>query len=54
MKTSILYGILGLLFFSINSCKSKEEEEKNMEIDTIPEMAFFKEPYRPQFHFTPT
>ena len=54
MKTSILYIIIGLLFFSIYSCKSKEGEEKNMEIDSIPEIAFFKEPYRPQFHFTPT
>ncbi len=53
MRTYIISSMLGLLFISIYSCKNKEEE-KNTENASIPETTFFKESYRPQFHFSPT
>jgi fructan beta-fructosidase len=52
MRTNIIYPFIFFLVFSASSCKNKEEE-KNTEINPIPEVSFFKEAYRPQFHFTP-
>lgn len=53
MRTFILYSLLGTMVFSFYSCKNKEEE-KNVDVTAISEISFFKEPYRPQFHFSPT
>ena len=53
MRTNIIYPFMFLLVLSALSCKNKEGD-MNSEIASIPEASFFKEPYRSQFHFTPT
>lgn len=53
MRTKFIYTFICLLVVSIFSCKNKTEN-KNTEKAIMPEVSLFKEPYRPQFHFTPS
>src|SRR5210317_261671 len=51
MRVKLIYLFICLFVVSIFSCKNKEEN--NTETAPMPELSLFKEPYRPQFHFTP-
>ena len=51
MRVKLIYLFICLFVVSIFSCRNKEEN--NTETAPIPELSLFKEPYRPQFHFTP-